>query len=454
MRHALKLRVKMTTYYTILTALLAIIFCVTLYSLTSYVLRESLEREVRLTMAQVIAQLDNENGMLSFSDEVPIPSTTIFFITEENGSEIVSFGEDITFFEEIPIQENVVRNVRCEDGEWLLMDSDLLQIDGFVLQVRVATSCVWNNRVLSMLSLIFCIGVPLMVLVAAVGGYWIAKRSLHPIRQIIHSAEVISQGKLSERIPVAQAEDELGELTDTLNRMLASVQSTFEREKRFTTDASHELRTPVAVIRAYTESLLADQSLTGEQHESLTTLHTECLRMQNMIGQMLTLTRGQEGRYAICPEAFSLEDVCDSIQETLSELLIGKQIYFKSMIPVRFELIADQSLISQMLLNLVENAIKYGKPGGDVIVSATVSGVWNKLTVKDNGIGIPPESLPHIFERFYRVEDFRDRDGTGLGLSIVQWIVETHSGKLEAESVLGEGTIFTISLPRNGSFIF
>ncbi|MDD3410260.1 MAG: HAMP domain-containing sensor histidine kinase, partial [Eubacteriales bacterium] len=271
--------------------------------------------------------------------------------------------------------------------------------------------------------------------------------SLRPIQRIIQSANAIRGGELSARIPAAPAKDELGELTDTLNSMLESVETTLNREKRFTSDASHELRTPVAVMRAYTESMLADDGVTDEQRASLATLLNECQRMQKIIGQLLTITRGQEGRYPVCMEQVSLRQLCDGVAETLADRLEEKHVTLRADVPDELTLCADQSLMTELLLNLCENALKYGKPHGRIDVHGEQNDEKLLLTVADDGIGIPPEALPHIFERFYRVDAARDRSGTGLGLSICDWIARVHGGAIRARSRLGEGSVFTVELP-------
>lgn len=468
----MRLRDKMTLWYTALTVVAVGAFACALYFMTSYVLQEMLEREARLSLQQLSAQVEFEDGQLTFENEVPLSVGSMYYIMEENGSELASYGKDITFFERVSIDPGQFRTVTNDSDEWLLLDSDPISIEPgkshkekgdaddrpalesdavqgahYVVRVRVAISCALKQRVLSTLLMVFGGGIPLITLFALSGGFMIAKRALRPIRQIIHSAGIISSGDLSERIPDAPARDELGELTDTLNRMLSSVETSFAREKRFASDASHELRTPVAVMRAYTEVMLTEKGATDDQRASLQTMLTECERMQKIIGQLLTITRGQEGRYPFCMELINLKAVCDAVAETLADTLSEKLISLRLDIPDTLSLEADQSLLTELFLNLVENAIKYGKPHGQIDIAASVDAKQVKIDIRDNGIGIPVESLPYIFDRFYRVDSVRDRSGTGLGLSIVQWIVQAHHGSISVESEPGKGTIFSILLP-------
>lgn len=448
MRSSMRLRTKMTLWYTAFTFFVITLFCIFLYWIVASELQRGLQNEAKMAMSQLISQIENENGMLTFENDVPVSQNIMFYITEDNGSEIASYGKDITVFDHVPIQENAFSTVKGTEGDWLLLDSSLLEEDHFALRVRVAVSYTHNQQVLSILLLLFFIGVPSITIVSLLGGFGIAKRSLMPIRKIITSAEVISQGNLSERVPQTQIKDELGELTDALNGMLASVEAAFTREKQFSSDASHELRTPVTVVRAYTETLIKEPGLTEEQRESQQTILTECTRMEKIISQLLLITRGQEKRYPICIETIMLKAVVDSVTETMEEQLQEKDIKFVSHCSANIEIQADQSLLTQMLLNLVENAVKYGKEQGTITLSVKQNNESTILSIKDDGIGIPEDALPHIFDRFYRVDASRNRNGSGLGLSIVKWIVQTHQGSIDVQSKLDHGTEFVIMFPK------
>ena len=447
MTSSMRLRTKMALWYTGFTFAAIVAFCISLYGIVSYALQQSLENEASLAMDQIIAQLENEDGIITFENEVPVSNNIMFYVTESNGSEVAAYGSDITVFDQIPVQENTFTTAPGGGTEWLLLDSSPIYVDHFVLRVRVAASYARNLQLLSLLRLLFYTGVPLMALLSLLGGFGIAKRSLRPIQKIITSAGIISKGALGERIPTAPAKDELGELTDALNEMLSHVEAAFEREKQFSSDASHELRTPVSVIRAYTETLLADELLTSDQRTSLETVLTECLRMQKMIHQLLTITKGHGKQYTLLIETINLYDVIDSVSETMQEQLACKHIALNVKVPKSLELPADQSLLTQMLLNLVENAVKYGKDYGSIVLNAKQQNTETVITVEDDGIGIAKEALPHIFDRFFRADASRDRSGTGLGLSIVQQIVAAHHGTIAVTSQPGKGTCFTITLP-------
>ena len=447
MKLPLKLRDRMTLWYTALTMLAVVVFSGLLYLTVQHVLEQMLVQNAQLSLRQILAQIEAEHGAVVFENEVPVSVDSMFFVTEENGSELASYGADITLFDSIPIIPGLPRHVRDAGKEWLILDSGVITVAHSGFRARVALSAEKNRQILSTLLLTFLAGLPVMLLMAVFGGRLIATRSLRPIRQIIAGADRIARGDLSARIPKPRVQDELGELTDSLNSMLTDVETAFHREKRFTADASHELRTPVAVMQAYTENLRAQESTTAAQKAELDTIAAECGRMQRIITQLLTITRGEEGRQPLAVETVDLQDILAGITDTLAEAASQKNIALSLQFTGNTTLQADQSLLTELLLNLTENAVKYGKQDGHVTVTAGQAGDEMRIRVQDDGIGIPQDALPHIFERFFRVDAARDRTGTGLGLSIVDWIVRAHGGVIRAESQLGLGTAFEITLP-------
>ena len=444
---AMRLRDKMTLWFSLMTFSIASIFSAAVYMMTGQVLNLMLRRELELSLTQIVAQVENEDGQLYFEDEVPVSTGAVYFITEENGSELSSRGADITLFDGIGPEPGNIRKVDKEGRRWLLLDSQLLNEDELNIRVRVAISCTGNEQVLAALRLIIFIALPVMLAVSVLGGRLIAGRSLRPIREIINSAETIAGGDLAVRIPAAPAKDELGEMTDTLNHLLDSVEAAFIREKRFTSDASHELRTPVAILRAYAETLLQDETLTTEQKAALQTMVMECDKMQKLIRQLLMIARGQESSFAMTWEEVALRPLCVGIQDVMSGNLEGKGIKLELDVPETLTIRADQSLLAELMLNLVENAVKYGREQGHIQIQAAEEEKGVRFSVTDDGIGIPEDALPHIFERFYRVDEARDRSGTGLGLSICEWIARAHGGSISATSTQGVGTRMDVFLP-------
>ncbi len=288
--------------------------------------------------------------------------------------------------------------------------------------------------------------IPGYLILAAISSYILAKRTLQPVHQITMAARSIKDGDLSGRIDGVFSHDEVGELADTINQMISELDFAFRRERQFTSDASHELRTPMTVITACVEDALCtdDDSII---QENLRIIQTENQRMRKMLSQLLMLSRGYEGRCHIDPEKIYPHEMIDSVAEALMTEIEKKSIHIHNEIPEAFALYADQSLFTQLLVNLVENAVKYGNENGNIWLSASSDSKSSLLHVRDDGIGIGREDLPYVFERFYRADKARDRNGSGLGLSIVKWIAQLHGGGISVESRLGEGTVFTITMP-------
>ncbi len=447
MRNKGSLRMRMALWFTVSVLAVTGVMFGALYLTMRARLNAMLREDLSLAIDQLSSQVEHKQGRLIFEDETPVKSGVAYYIMEENGSELASYGEDIALFDAEPVREGEFTRVRRDGEEWLLLDSPLITVEDESVRIRAAASCGQIRQTLQVFKSIFAVGVPLMTALAALAGFAIATRSLRPIHRIIACANEIADGDLTRRVPEEKTADELGELSRTLNRMLASLEEAFRRERRFTSDASHELRTPVAVILAYAESIRENGELPREEREKASVILCECRRMEKMIGQMLTLTRGQEGRYPVEMEQVVLNDVLDGVNAVMADRAAEQNVALHFDAPERIVLTADQSLMTQMLLNLTENAVKYGRPGGDVYCRAARADGAVQITVEDNGIGISAENLPHIFERFFRADTARDRTGTGLGLSIVQWIVQLHGGTIRAESRQGVGTRLTVTLP-------
>jgi len=244
---------------------------------------------------------------------------------------------------------------------------------------------------------------------------------------------------LTQHMIKNSSHDEVGELADTFNMMLEELEVSFKRERQFTSDASHELRTPMTVITACTEDALHTEDA-AIINENIKVIQKENQRMTKMLSQLLMLSRGYEGRYHFQPESLCLYDMAESVSESLAMMADAKSIQIHNQIPDDYKICADQSLFTQLLVNLIENAIKYGNEQGNIWITLEKEGTQHKLCVKDDGIGISGQDLPKIFDRFYRADKARDRKGSGLGLSIVKWIVTLHGWQIHAESRLGEGT--------------
>ncbi len=289
-----------------------------------------------------------------------------------------------------------------------------------------------------------------VLLIGLAGGGWLATRAIRPIEEISATAQRISAGDLSQRINVADTESELGRLASVLNTTFARLEAAFSQQARFTSDASHELRTPVAVILSQTQTVLARPREEAEYREALAACQRAATRMRQLTESLLELARLDAGQEPLRREQLDLSRVARECVEMLSPLAAERHISIHcNLAPTEIE--ADSVHLSQLLTNLLSNAIYFNQERGEVLVTVETVGEHAQLTIADSGQGIPQEDLPHIFERFYRVDKSRSRvqGRTGLGLAICKAIVEAHHGTIEVTSELGEGTTFTVQLRKS-----
>ncbi len=294
---------------------------------------------------------------------------------------------------------------------------------------------------------------PLIILAAMVLGYWLAGTAVRPLQGIMDEVEAISDGRsLHRRVAVPLSGDELARLGVTLNQMLARLEQSFGSLRRFTADASHELKTPLMVLRAGVERALTHPRTPDEVIPLLDETLEEINTMSEMVDSLLTLARADEGRAPLAVEATDVRILVEEAGETAGmlgeEAAVDVQVTMPEA-PVMVEV--DRHRIRELLLNLVTNAIKYTPSGGSVTLALAQGERDAVITVRDTGIGIAPGDLPHIFERFWRADPARsrtgDRPGTGLGLAITKWIAEAHGGTITVQSRPGRGTTFTVTLP-------
>jgi len=299
------------------------------------------------------------------------------------------------------------------------------------------------------------IAIPLALLLGSYGGLLLANQALRPVDRMTRAAEQIAAGDLSERVPEPARMDEMGRLAATFNDMISRLQAAFERQRQFTSDASHELRTPLAVMRGDIEITLRRERSNEEYKRALTSNLEEIMRLSRLVEDLLTLARGDTGRIELRCEPVDLNDMCRRMAEYIAPLahqrdqtLVYEPPPGAQTAPVVVS--ADTLRVKQLLLNLLDNAIKYTALRGRITLGLKTEEKVAVITVADTGRGIPPEDLPHIFERFFRrsakTAD-RTAAGFGLGLSIVKWIVDSHGGRIEAKSEVGKGTEFIVRLP-------
>jgi heavy metal sensor kinase len=305
------------------------------------------------------------------------------------------------------------------------------------------------ESMLNHLFLQLALGLPLAVIIITVGGYLLVRRALTPVEQITSAAERITQYNLSERLPIPSTGDELERLSVSLNRMITRLDNAFQNSKRFVADASHDLRTPLTILRGELETFAEDPRLDAELRDRAGSMLEEVVHLGKIVEQLFTLSRLDAGEAQTEWTRFDLSELAKTTAEQMSLLAEDKGVSISCDVSQPILVKGNHVRLKQVVVNLLDNAIKYTPEKGAIQLRVHAVNGHAVLEVEDNGIGIPPVALPHIFERFYRVDQARsaDSESAGLGLSIVKSICTAHGAEVEVQSTIGKGSRFRIKLP-------
>ncbi len=310
-----------------------------------------------------------------------------------------------------------------------------------------------NVQVLERFTLNYFAFVPVMILASGILGWFMAGRALRPLNEVARAAQRVSGSNLKLRIPLRNSGDELDHLIKTFNHMVERLEASFEQIRQFSTDVSHELRTPLTAVRGQLEVALFTAKSTEQFREAMVNALEDVERLSQIVRALLLLSQSESGQLHLqkAPVNFSalIEDVVDQFQ--IPAEAAGVRLAART--PPGCAIEADRVQLERLVSNLLSNAVKYTPAGGEVSVRLERNGANLRLEVRDSGQGIPAESLPHIFERFYRVNpaDPSPERGLGLGLSFVAWIAKAHGGKIEVESEVGRGSRFLVTLPAGSA---
>jgi heavy metal sensor kinase len=340
---------------------------------------------------------------------------------------------------------------RTVQSRMLRSYSQRILVSGKAYTVQVAAPVDEAMEALERFRVILALAAPLLLIAASAGGYWISSRALAPVDEISQAAQRISIENLTDRLRVPQTGDQLQRLSETLNEMLSRLEASVRRMAQFTADASHELRTPVSLIRTTAEvAVLKRNRPAGEYLEALDDILEEAERTSQVVDRLMLLTRTDSGKETL--ECVPV-DACTIVRDAAEQgerLARNRGVEFSIDLPAgSVPVQADAEALRRALLILMDNAAKYTPRGGSVRVGLSRKNEFAIASVSDSGIGIGPEDIPHVFDRFWRADKARSREhgGAGLGLSIAKWIVDMHGGSISVESVLGKGSVFAIRVP-------
>jgi len=319
--------------------------------------------------------------------------------------------------------------------------------------VQIATHLKSMQKTLENFRINILLAILITLFLGSLGGWVISRRGLSPIRVIIEATNKITATSLKERLPAPHSGDEIDYLVNTINHMIARLESSFKKMAQFSADVSHELRSPLCSLKGETEVTLSqDRSL--EEYRNVLAKNLETFDSLNKtIEDLLLLSKTDSGNVPLDLATIRLDNLLSNLYDLFKVLADQKNINFTTSPMEKVELKGDKTKLQQLFSNLIDNAIKYTPAGGEINLSLKKQPDQIEVMVKDSGIGIPENELPHIFDRFYRVEKSRSKatGGTGLGLSICKWIVKAHQGEIKAESTPGKGSAFTIILPLKPS---
>ena len=449
MKKITSIKTRITIWYTTLMFVLIVVVLSLVGGLSYQLSIDSVEKDVVLQVTQVTEKLSKRQPdvfeIVESKEEFKNVS-----IYEMNGKYIVGqYNYDVV---NIPFEEGIPRRESIDGKDYIVYDTRTQGPPGrhggfWIRGVESVSSTTLLGRSAIVIMLIL---IPLILLLTALGGYYITKKAFNPVNNIVKTANDISAQKdISKRIEIApdSKEDELHHLSVTLNKMLDKIENLIKQEKQFTSDASHELRTPISVILAQGEYLL-DIAKDEKEKELAQIIVDKSKQVSKLVSRLLLLARIDQKRQKFNKEKVDLGVIIDVAIDSMKELAAQKEILLFANVPEGTFVDADESLLLSVITNLISNGIKYGNESGHVSVSASKNGDKTEIIVADNGVGISEEHIDKIWTRFYRVDDVRNDEygSNGLGLAMVKSIIELHGGEITVKSSIGHGTEFRIVL--------
>ena len=473
-------RVKLTLWYTVVLALILVGFSGGVYTLMARKLNTRLDANLRTAMEGTVRLFVHEKeerepdlySTQSTLRKYYYPRQAIAFfdqagqlINEQPLGELHATlpasvsaleREGLQFFA-LSASDQPETNTENDDDGLRIVVQRIIAVPDSKIFVVITESRTQVASDLSLLSSILAAAVPLALLVAALGGWFLARKALAPVVAMSDTAHRISAANLDQRLPVANPRDELGQLATTFNELLARLNATFGQQRQFMADASHELRTPLSVMHTTAQVTLEKaQRQEGEYREALALMDQQTQRLTRIVEEMFTLARADAGQRRLHKTEFYLDELLSETARTARVLAERKGITVAYGSFSETPFVGDETLLRQLLLNLLDNAVKYTPTGGKVELSLTRQNGHHHITVADTGIGIPTEAQARIFERFFRVDPARSRAeqgndtksaGAGLGLAIACWIAEAHGGSLSLQRSDAAGSAFVAALP-------
>lgn len=441
----LSVKLRIAVWLTLLMGLLAVLLLAFLLSISKVVAAQSSMTQLSQTVRNNLSQTGMTNGRLALGDSFSFYQDGVSTLIYSREKALLAGQIPVSFSIEEEFQNGITRVVNAGGGQYLVLDLWLPMGWDSGVWLRGLMEVPENRQLTASLLRVALIVMPAFMALAALGSYWIARRAFRPLDSIMSAAASINEAQdLSRRIGLPPGRDEFSQLAATFDQLFQRLEKSFESEQQFAADASHELRTPVSIIKGACEYAEKYDETPEERLETISMIHRQANRMSQLISQLLSMTRLDQGTETAKLEPVKLNDLIRS--------LCQEQAYdpHRLILELQEEVTAaaDPALLSRLIQNLVENGFKYGRPDGCEWISVRQSGGEILLEVRDNGMGIPSEQQDKIWQRFYRADPARSGEGgTGLGLAIVQQIAHLHGGYMTLESVPRVGSAFTLHLP-------
>ncbi len=463
------LRVRLTLWYGSALSLVLIIFSVVLYAMTARNLRDAVDESLEDTATIAVRSLE-ERGFLPLLNEKELLSQFPELARIDKFFQIFSPSGTITIsspnikHHNVPLSrtalevafsgQSIVESARYPNEPPLRVISvPIMYRDNLLYIVQVGTSMESVGETLHRFLILLVVAIPLALAVSLAGGWFLAGRALRPVDEITLAAQRIAAGDLSQRLSMPTAHDEIGRLAATFNNMIGRLDASFRQIRQFTSDASHELRTPLTVMKGETDLILRRSRPLEDYKTVLESNLEEIDRMTRIVDELLFLSRADMGEVKMEALPVALQALVEDVHRQAK--LLGHdrniEVVLGTVMPVFVQ--GDDLRLRELLLNLVENAMKYSHPGGKVEIVLLKDGREARLSITDHGIGIAPADHQKIFQRFFRTDVARShtKKGTGLGLAICAWIADLHKGRVEVQSDLGQGSTFTVVLPLSST---
>jgi heavy metal sensor kinase len=452
------LRWRLTIWYTLSLGIILVLFVTFLYVQLRNNLISQVDVALQLATVQATINVNEEGGKLAFQN--------IGNISNESGNVNYDFvihlrAPDGTIWDTLSNDDEIptfpspalgYHSVVADREPWRIFTQELT-VGNSAGQIQIAKELEPVYETLENLQRQLLLGLPAALLLAGLGGYFLALRALRPINQITQTARLISANDLNQRIHYRGPQDEVGKLAATFDNMLDRLQATFERERRFTGDAAHELRTPLTALKGRIEVTLSRPRQSGVYTETLQEMEGQVDRLIRLSNDLLLTARLDQEQLQPQPVLIELDDFMAAVVDQVRPSAKAKSITLIESIPPGLTVRGDIDLLIRLFLNLLDNAVRYTPADGRVTISAERVNEQIHISIHDTGPGISAKHLPHLFERFYRVEAHRSRNwqdnghgGAGLGLAIAYEIARIHGGHVLVQSKVGQGTTFIVQL--------